>query len=144
MFGKFAIMAAASMAVAFTPATAQNADRDVEMSKGQEELAKLLEGRVAGEPERCVRTTPSRGFRVIDETALVYKSGDTVWVNYTAHPEDLDDDDALLIRKFGTSATQLCRLDNVTTFDRYGGFFSGVVFLEDFIPYRLIDTDEEG
>ena len=143
MFGKIAIMAAASMAIALTPASAQDADRDTEMTKGQQELAKLLEGRVAGEPTDCVRTTPSRGFRVIDETALVYKSGDTVWVNYTAHPETLDDSDALLIRKYGASANRLCRLDNVTTFDRYSGFFSGVVFLEDFVPYRRIDTDAE-
>ena len=144
MFSKVALAALAASAVS-VPAFAQDAgDEPIELTKGERELAELLEGRVAGEPQRCVRTTPSRGFRVINETALVYERGDTVWVNYTAHPEDLDDDDALLIRKFGTSATQLCRLDNVTTFDRLGGFFSGVIFLEDFIPYEKIDTDDNG
>jgi hypothetical protein len=130
---------AAALLALGTPALAQDEVENEMLSEGQEELAKLLEGRVAGEPQRCVMTTPSRGFRIIDETALVYERGDTVWVNYTAHPGSLDDSDALLIRHFGGSAMQLCRLDNVTTFDRFNGFFTGAVFLEEFIPYRKVD-----
>lgn len=138
-----ALIATAAMSLLSAPVFAGEDEQDEaqEMSKGEKELAKLLEGRVAGEPTRCIRTFPSNNLRVIDDTALVYGRGRTIYVNTTAHPEDLDDDDVLVIRKFGSSS-QLCRLDNVTTVDRYSGFFSGVVFLEDFVPYtRVEDAD---
>ena len=102
---------------------------------GEERLAKLIEGRVAGEPKRCISTLGSRGLTIIDKTAIVYKAGNKVWVNRTAHPESIDDDDILVIRKFGDS-NRLCRLDNVTTVDRASGMFSGAIFLEDFVPYE--------
>ena len=31
----------------------------------------------------------------------------------------------------------LCRTDQIETRSRPGNFFSGVIFLEDFVPYRL-------
>ena len=125
-------------AIALAAPLAAQESSNTELTKGQAKLAKLLEGRVAGEPERCIRTFPSRSLRVIDGTAIVSDQGDTVWVNYTQYPDGLDDSDALLIRKFGT-ASQLCRLDTVTTFDRFNGFYTGNVFLTDFIPYRKVD-----
>lgn len=128
-------LVAASLVFAASPALADEHGEKPEMTKGEKKLANLLEGRVAGEPERCIRTFPSANLTIIDKTAIVYKQGDTVWVNYTRDPESLDDDDYMVIRKFG-DATRLCRLDNVTTRDRGGNFFSGVIFLEDFIPYR--------
>lgn len=128
----------AALGFAVTPAMADEQDGEAEQTKGQKELAELLEGRVAGEPERCINTFGSGSLTIIDETALVYKKGKTVWVNYTKHPKSLDDDDYLVIKKYG-SASQLCRLDNVTTRDRFGNFFSGVIFLEDFIPYRKVE-----
>jgi hypothetical protein len=108
---------------------------DEPVSKGETKLAKMLEGRVAGEPTRCINTFGNGSLQIIDDTALVYRQGRTLWVNRTANPRGLDSDDYLVIRKFG-SGSQLCRLDNVTTQDRSGNFFTGVVFLEDFVPYR--------
>ena len=134
---KALITAVAALGLFATPALAGQ-EHEAEMTKGQKELAELLEGRVAGEPERCINTFGSGSLRIIDKTALVYKKGDTVWVNYTKHPKSLDDDDYLVIRKYG-STNQLCRLDNVTTRDRGGNFFSGVIFLEDFVPYRKVE-----
>lgn len=104
-----------------------------ERMSGEEKLAKMLEGRVAGEPESCIRTFPSVDLTVIDGTALVYERGRTLWVNVPADPDSLDDSDALLTRQFGT---QLCRTDIVTTFDRTVGFYTGNVFLGEFVPYR--------
>ncbi|TCD06493.1 hypothetical protein EYB45_01870 [Erythrobacteraceae bacterium CFH 75059] len=103
--------------------------------RGQEQLARLLEGRVAGEPQRCVRTFPNRNLQIIEGTAIVIRDGNTVWVNTTRDPAALNDNDALLIRNFGTVG-QLCRLDPVTTFDRITGFYTGNIFLTDFVPYR--------
>lgn len=128
-----ALFPIAALALLALPASAE--EQDGAPSKGEAELAKLLEGRVAGEPERCINTFGNGSLRIIDGTALVYRQGSTLWVNRTRNPNSLDDDDYLVIRKYGGSS-QLCRLDNVTTQDRGGNFFTGVVFLEDFVPYR--------
>lgn len=131
--GTLAIAACGLMA---TPALAEHHEGEAtEMTKGEAKLAKMLEGREAGEPKRCITTFSSGNLQVIDGTALVYKQGKTLWVNRTRNPASLDDNDYLVIRKFGSSS-QLCRLDNVTTHDRGSNFFSGVVFLTDFVPYR--------
>ena len=107
-----------------------------ERPSGEEKLAKLLKGRVAGEPESCIRTFPHTRLTVIDGTALVYKQGSTLWVNRTRYPSDIDDDDALVSRQFGA---QLCRTDIVTTIDRNAQFYTGNIFLGDFVPYRRPD-----
>jgi len=136
-----ALIASAALALFATPVLAGDeppaeAKPAAEMTKGEKELAKLLEGRVAGEPVTCIRTFPSQNFRIIDETALVYGRGDTIYVNRTKHPDDIDDDEILVIRP--TSASQLCRLDNVTMVDRTSHMFSGVIFLEQFVPYTKV------
>ena len=100
---------------------------------GEERLAKLLDGRSAGSPRDCIVTSGSRSLTVIDKTAIVYKQGGRVWVNRTAHPEDLDDDDVLVIRRYGAS---LCRTDLITQVDRLSGMFTGAVFLTEFVPYQ--------
>ena len=111
-------------------------------TKGEERLTKMLEGRVAGEPSDCIRTFPSGSMQVIDRTAIVYRQGRTLWVNRTRDPRALDSDDYLVIRKFG-DASRLCRLDNVTTRDRVGNFFSGVIMLDQFVPYTLPKQENE-
>lgn len=131
------LMPLAAMALMAIPASAEVAGTPV--TKGEIKLAKMLEGRVAGEPKRCINTFRGGNLTIIDGAGLVYRDGKTLWVNRTRHPRGLDDDDILVIRKFG-SPSQLCRLDNVTTQDRTGHFFTGVVMLEDFVPYRRADS----
>lgn len=105
-----------------------------ERPTGAEQLAKLLEGRTAGEPQSCIFTSGTNNLTVIDKTALVYRSGGKLWVNRTANPQDIDDDDILVIRRF--SGSSLCKQDQVTLADRVSGMFSGVLFLGDFVPYE--------
>lgn len=112
------------------------------MTKGEKRLAKLIAGRQAGEPVRCIRTTPSQRMQTIDGTAYVYGSGDTIYVQRTRNPDQINDTDALVTRRF--NATELCRLDITTTIDRVNGIFSGAVFFEDFVPYTRIKTASEG
>jgi hypothetical protein len=107
-----------------------------ERPNGDQKLAKLLEGRVAGEPRSCINTRVNSESQVIDGTAVVYGRGRTIWVNVPANARDLNDRDALLIRQFGAN---LCRQDIVTTFDTTGGFYTGNVFLGDFVPYTRAD-----
>ena len=126
-------IAAAACALVAVPASA-------ERKSGEEKLAELIDGRVAGEPQSCINTFNSRPLTVIDDTAIVYRSGDTVYVNRTRAPQTLDNDDVLVIRKFG-SGSRLCRLDQVSTRDRFNGFYTGNIFLTDFVPYRRVETD---
>ena len=104
---------------------------------GEAQLAKLLDGRVAGRPTDCISTLIQRDMDTIDGTALVFGHGDVIYVNRTTDPRSLDDTDALLVRKFET-ASQLCKTDIVTTFDPSARFYTGNVFLTDFVPYRRV------
>lgn len=111
-----------------------------EKKSGEEKLAELLEGREAGEPKSCISDFGSRGdLRVIDGTALVYGRGRTIYVNRTRHPDHIDDDEVLVTRRYGS---QICKQDIVTTIDRFSGFYSGNVFLTDFVPYTRVDKDD--
>lgn len=126
------------------PALAQNDSQgDVEttaeaapQTEVEKRLAKLLEGRVAGKPLRCIRTTPNMPMEAIEGTAYVYGRGTTIYVQRTQNPEDIDESDALVSRRF--SASEVCRLDVFTTADRVLGFFTGAVFFVDFVPYTKV------
>lgn len=104
---------------------------------GEEKLAKMLEGRVAGKPQSCITTFDQNALRIIDKTALVYRTAKTVWVSRPEDPSSLDDNDILVIRR--TSGSQLCKLDMIHTIDRVGGFYTGNVLLGDFVPYTKPD-----
>lgn len=124
------LAAFAGLALAAGPSVAR------ERMTGEQQLAKLLAGRVAGEPRSCISTVARRNSRVIDGTAVVYGRGKTVWVNVPRNAEDLDDSDAMVIRMYGS---QLCRQDIVTTINAASGFYTGNVFLGDFVPYTRPD-----
>ena len=128
-----AIIAAAAVAAVPAAATAR------EKLAPEAQLAKLLEGRVAGEPRSCIRTIGSRNLNQIDGTALTYRDGDTVWVNYTRNPADIDDSEIMVIKRF--SSTSLCRSDQIRLVDRTAGFLSGLIFLDDFVPYTKVDSE---
>ena len=134
MIAKIAGLAATAFALTAMPAAHAGTKEE-----GEEKLAKLLEGREAGEPQRCIPQRGSDRMRVIDKTAIVYGSGNTIYVQRTSDPDRIDDGDVLVVRRFGSS--QLCRLDNVTTVDRYNGFFSGFHIFEEFVPYTRVDQD---
>ena len=90
-------------------------------------LAKMLDGRVAGKPQDCIFLPSIRGSRIVDNTAIVYDAGRTLWVNRPrSGAESLDDDDILVTRLHSSS---LCSIDIVELHDRYGNFYSGFVGL---------------
>ena len=138
-----ALITATSLAFLAAPALAdeekQAEDAVVEQTEGEEELTKLLEGRVAGEPTNCIRSRLNDRVRVIDDTAIVYGRGKTIYVNRTSRPRDIDDHDTMVVRRF--SGSQLCKTDIVTTIDRGSQMFSGVIFLSEFVPYTRVETN---
>ncbi len=102
-------------------------------------LSRLLEGRQAGEPVDCINLRSIRSSRVIKGTAIVYDAGGTLYVNRPrAGADSLDDRDALVLR---TTLSRLCSIDTLQTFDTASGFYTGNVFLGEFVPYRRAKRD---
>lgn len=139
-----AAVGAGALALAATAPLAAQDSGDIEvgtpapaaLSKGEKRLARLLEGRVAGEPIACIPSLPRDRFQIIDGTAYVYGAGDTIFVQRTRDPARIDASDTLVTNRFGP--TQICRLDMMTTIDRFTGIFTGSVFFVDFVPYTRI------
>ena len=129
---RFLVLAAAASALAVTGA----ANAKPKLS-GEAKLARMLEGRVAGQPTDCIRTWTRNDMKKIDGTALVFGHGDVIYVNRTNSPQSIDEDDVLLVRQTG-SVSQLCRTDTVTTFEPMSKFYTGNVFLSEFVPYRRV------
>lgn len=102
---------------------------------GEAKLSKMLEGRQPGKPVNCLPLGQSQDVRIIDKTALVYRFGNTLYVNRPTNPDALDSDDILVSR---TSLSSLCRLDTVQLRDRTSFFYSGFVGLQDFVPYKKV------
>ena len=101
-------------------------------------LAKMLDGRVAGEPQNCIYLPTIRSTRIIDKTAIVYDSGRTLWVNRPrSGAESLNDDDILVTDLHG-SGSSLCSIDIVKLHDRSSYFYSGFVGLGEFVPYKKV------
>ncbi|WP_374407767.1 hypothetical protein [Pelagerythrobacter sp.] len=117
---------------AFVAACAPFAAAADEQSAGERELAEILEGRVAGEPVKCLRSSESDRMQVIDDTAFVFRDGATIYVNRPRGAEILDDSDLPVFRQFGS---QLCRLDQVELRDRISGMPGPVIVLDTFTPY---------
>ena len=127
-----ALILAAGATLATAPALAAR-----ERPSGEQRLAKILEGRVAGDPVECIDTFASRNSRVIDRTAIVFGDGNTVYVNRPRNAADLNSND-ILVTEIRGGGTRLCRMDTVRMHDRSGGWYSGFVGLEQFVPYRRV------
>ncbi|MCW1382004.1 hypothetical protein OLX02_04140 [Novosphingobium sp. KCTC 2891] len=107
---------------------------------GEQQLAKMLEGRVAGEPVDCISMPTISSSRIIDKTAIVYDSGSTLYVQRPrTGAESLDEDDVLVTK---LTSSQLCSVDTVHLHDRSGGFWRGFVGLDKFVPYRKVKAAE--
>ena len=100
------------------------------------ELAREIEGRVAGEPVDCVNLSSIRSSRIISRTAIIYDAGSTIYVNRPrVGRESLDSWDTLVTRPFGG---RLCSIDVVQLYDTSARMQTGTVFLGNFVPYRKV------
>jgi hypothetical protein len=103
------------------------------------ELARALQGRVAGEPVSCIDLHRIQSSRVIPDTAILYDAGNVIYVNRPANgAEELNQWDTLVTR---TPSTRLCNVDTVQVVDLVSHTMTGVVFLGDFVPYRRAPRD---
>ncbi|HEX8194133.1 MAG TPA: hypothetical protein VF552_14660 [Allosphingosinicella sp.] len=125
------LLALALLASIAAPVAAASA---AERRSPEARLARAVEGRVEGEPTRCLNNLRFTSSRIIDGTAIVYEAGNTLWVNRPrGGAESLDQWDVLVTRQF---SPQLCRGDVVRLYDSSSMIQTGAVFLGDFVPYR--------
>ena len=99
------------------------------------ELAKALEGRVAGEPVRCIPYSRIQSSTIIEGVGILYRDGSKLYLNRPAGADRLDDWDILVNKVFGS---QLCERDVVNLLDSSSRMTSGFVFLGEFVPYTKV------
>jgi hypothetical protein len=119
----------AGAALALTGATAVLAKSPEE---NEAKLARMLEGRTAGEPVNCISALNSNRIEVIEHVGIVYDAGSTIYVARPSDPSQLGRNDVVVIDRH---SSQLCTTDVIRTVDRYQGFTTGAVFLDKFVPY---------
>jgi hypothetical protein len=126
------ILSALILAAAVFSAPASAAGRD----DPDTQMAKLLDGRVAGPPVNCIQLSTVTSSTIVEGRAIVYRSGSKLYVNQPrSGAETLDDDDVLVTRSFGS---QLCSSDPVDLVSRASRFTRGFVLLGDFVPYTKV------
>jgi len=113
-------------------ASAAGASAATSAEKGEAELARLIDGRTAGEPVNCISALNSSRIRIIEHVGVVYDAGKTIYVARSDDPKALGPWDVPVFQRFGS---QLCTNDVIRTVDRSTGMQTGVVFLDDFVPY---------
>lgn len=131
-----ALLTAVSLALLALPGAAMAGDKAD--PKGEAELAKMLDGRIAGKPVKCISNYQVQNSTVIDKTAIVYRVGSKLYVNRPrSGATSLDDDDILVTKLYGS---QLCNIDKVDLVDRGSRSWSGFVILDEFVPYERVRT----
>ena len=131
---KLSALIVAASVLSFAGAAAHTADKvDKDTQESEAKLAHKLEGRTAGEPVSCIPLQRLNELEVIYGVALVYETGDIIYVSRPTHPEDLRRNDVVIIDRH---TSQLCNSDVIKTVDRDVGYVTGVLFLGKFVPYK--------
>ena len=126
-----AVLAASSSALAGAPHS----------EKGERSLAKLLQGRTAGQPVSCIDPAKAFSSEIIDGTAIVYRMpGGTLYVNRPSlGAAYLDQDNLLRTQTFGT---RLCNNDKATLIERggkLGQLPAAFITVGPFVPYSKVE-----
>jgi hypothetical protein len=108
-------------------------------ARAEANLAKALDGRVAGKPVNCIQLHDIDSTEIYDNTAILYRMlGGRVYVNRPRSGlASLDDNDILVTKSW---TPELCSVDTVRLLDRTSRFPSGFVFLGEFVPYSRPTT----
>jgi hypothetical protein len=104
-------------------------------------LAHLLRDRTAGRPLDCLSLRYTRSTRVIGDTAIIFESASTLYVNRPlAGAESLSESNALLLNSL---TGEVCRGEGIRLFDNASQLETGVIFLGQFVPYRKARADRQ-
>ena len=120
-----AALATAALAAAIPAAAARET--------GEARLEKILDGRVAGQPVDCLSTQERRNLEVVDGTALVFKDGDTYYVNRPSGASFMHWSDIPVFKVWGS---QMCSKDQVQLRDSATLMPGATMILDKFVPYK--------
>jgi hypothetical protein len=126
---------AASFGLAACATSPEPAERSPDALR---ELARYLDGKVAGQPQSCLPTFRSQDMVVIDERTILYREGaNRVWRNEVNGPcNGLGrPGTAIVTRQFGSGS--LCRGEIAQIVDTVSGFTVGSCSFGDFVPYTM-------
>lgn len=145
IFKKAAGVAAGATLLMIAPSTAASDQSPTASNDGQAALSRLLEGRIAGAPQDCVRLARGTSLYKFEGVGLAYKMGRTVYVNVPYNSEDVDESDSFKKpRSFGYSyyktRDEVCHKDLMMTIDRHGERLTGYLVLNRFVPYYQSDS----
>lgn len=127
-------MRARTLALLAIPAvlSACAATRGADAADDQRDLARALEGRVAGAPQRCLPAARSETATIVGRS-LLYHDGRTTWRSDAPDCPSLDGDPILIVERFGD---QLCENDRFRTVARGGiGIPGPSCRFGPFVPY---------
>lgn len=126
---------AALVALSMVTCPVAIAARPVEQAEAQ--IARALNGRVAGKPTDCIFQYDIRTSRIIDRTAILYEMNNgTIYLNRpTSGASFLDSADALVT---DTHTSQLCGIDIVRLYDTVSRIERGSIGLGPFVPYTKL------
>lgn len=114
-----------------------SAEQTSRSPKAQQELAKALAGRVAGEPVNCINDFRSQvRMTVIDDYTLLFRDGGVVYLqNPPGGCANISNStNALTTRR--SSTNQLCAGDINQVVQPSSGIFRGSCAFGRFVPYR--------
>ena len=97
-------------------------------------LAEEVDGRLAGAAVKCVDVGFTRDVRIVDDVAILYDQGRTIYVNRPLVGRGILDDSHVIVSK--PLFSRLCKGDILQMRDSVSGMPVGSVRLEEFVPYR--------
>ena len=107
--------------------------------KQAKQLDKLLKGKVAGTPVKCISNFGNTSTIRISDDMLIYRGGrKLVYQNNLRNtcPGLADDDEIMVIRNAGSS---YCDGDQFQLVDRFSGIQGPICRFGKFVPYRPSD-----
>ena len=110
---------------------------EAEPQAGEAAAIRQLEGRIAGEPQRCVPIEQARSLTIVERGTMLYSSGRTIWlVRLRDACPSLSRFDTLVVEPMGS---QYCRGDQVRSIDPGSTIPGPICVIESFVPYTRPD-----
>jgi hypothetical protein len=101
---------------------------------GRDPVALELAGRIAAPAKRCIPAERQQPIRIADPRTLIYRRGDTLWVN--RQERDCFGNQVLASLIVETSGSSYCNGDRVRRLDSGSSIPGPTCLLRNRVPYR--------
>lgn len=110
-------------------------------AEAQAKLDKYLAGRIAGEPQRCIKGHQSNDPIGIDDSTMLFRDGPRVWRNELSQAYRCDQLGLNRMLVTENKNIQLCSGDTTWIVDTKSGEGVGTCILGPFVPYTRPKRD---